>query len=1021
MRAPQDVPSAAARIRGRRMRVALLVVLILVALVVVLEVLATIYTDSLWFSSISLHNVWSTLLGVKVGLFASFGAVFFVLIWVNLAICDRTSARNPAPAADDEVVRRYQRVVRPHAGRLHLAVSLVLALIGGAVSVGQWNNWLLFIHAQSFPTKDPQFGLNDGFFVFRLPFLQFLLDWTLGVLVVTVVVTVAFHYLNGGIRTQHNGPRVAPQVKVHLSVLLALVAIAKAAGYFLQRYTLDMSTNGYVEGAGYTDVHARLPAMEILFVISLASAAILLYNVRLQGWRLPVVAFGLWAFVALVIGVIYPAALQWLHVGPAQSTLERPYITRNIKATRAAYGLDNIKVTSHYPDHTTSVSSSALNSDLTSLENIRLWDPTQVISGTIFNKQQDAAGYYDIPSVAIDRYTVDNKLRPVAVGVRQVDATDLPSSGWLNTHLQFTHGNGVVLAQANEEGSSGSPIYKVSTVPSKSASGYPTVKQPSVYFGETLPGYVVADTKQGEVDHQNSSGKTVESHYKGTGGVPVGSFLNRAAFALRLGDFNLLLSSLLTPESKIMFVRDVRTMAEKAAPFLSFDSQPSAAVVNGQIYWIMAGYTTTNDYPYSENVDNVDVPSGSGLPARYNYVRNSVEVVVNAYTGAMTFYDIDSKDPILQAYRAAFPNMFKSETQMPSGIRSHLRYGQDLFAAQAAVYGRYHITSAAQFYSAADAWLVTPTLGVSKPNQQLNQKFTVNAQGQVVSGTYEPMTPLYQVLAEPGAGDVQSFTVTDAYVPGGAGPTKTPILRAFLMGSSDPMTFGQLHVYETASGKSHVGPVQADAEISSNKAVSDTITLLNQQDSSVYLGDTLIVPVATSVIYVRPLYVESKSVAQPLLTDVIGVLGHKVVMRTTLDTMLDTLLGTHLAATAPAVSTTTVTTGPTKTKRVSTSTSAQDVQMAQTDLATAAQDFTKADAALKTGKLGTYQTFVQQAETLTSKAQQLLGSAKGTAGSGPSGSGAAAGTPPTSGATSTTTATPTTAPVTTPTAASGET
>ena len=353
MRTPQDLRPAPGGAQRRPRRWWIIgAVVVLIIILASLKSLATLYTDSLWFSSVHLHRVWSTLLAVKVGLFASFGAVFFVVLWVNLLVCDRLGPTHavvrPRGRAGPSLPAR--RSAPTPAGSTS-AVAVVLALIAASGTIGEWNNWILFTHGVPFGVKDPQFGMNVGFFVFKLPFLEFLVNWSLVVLVVILVVTAAFHYLNGGIRAQRVSPRVRPAVKAHLSVLLALIALVKAAGYVLQRYQLVTSNNGYVEGAGYTDVHARLPALELLFFVSLFAAAILLYNIRRQGWTLPVLAVGVWAFVALVIGVIYPAVLQALKVNPAQSTLEQPYIQRNITATRAAYGLDHVQASSFHGKH----------------------------------------------------------------------------------------------------------------------------------------------------------------------------------------------------------------------------------------------------------------------------------------------------------------------------------------------------------------------------------------------------------------------------------------------------------------------------------------------------------------------------------------------------------------------------------------------------------------------------------------------------------------------------------------------
>ena len=574
MRSPQDVAPRVPRARHRRRWWLLVAAIIVVVLFASLRSLATLYTDRLWFSSVNLTGVWDTLIGVKLGLFASFGGLFFVLLWVNLIVCDRMSVSADPTDPEDELVRRYQRIVRPYSNRIYAGLSVVVALIAAAGTVGQWQNWLLFTHGQSFGHPDPEFGKDIGFYVFKLPFLQFLVNWLIVSLIVILVFTVVFHYLNGGIRTQRARPRVRPVVKAHLSVLLALIALAKAAGYLLAKYGLVTSTNGFVEGAGYTDVHARIPALELLFWISLAAAAVLIWNIRRQGWTLPVLAVGLWAFVALVIGVIYPAIAQVI-VNPSQNSKEAPYIARNIAATRSAYGITNVSSSKFAASASLSAEQVFANTD--TLNNIRLWDPDPQISLPTFQKLQGLSqhGYYTFQGLAVDRYKIAGQTQPVVVGVRQVNTSGIASQTWVNTHLQYTHGEGIVLAQADAATAQGDPIFPVKNVPPTSSNGLPKVTQPDVYFGLNEPGFVVANTKEAEIGTGNP-------HYHGPGGVQLSSFFRRAAFAIRLGDFNMLISGQITPSSRVMFVRDIQAMAQKAAPFLSWDADPYAVLVNGQ-------------------------------------------------------------------------------------------------------------------------------------------------------------------------------------------------------------------------------------------------------------------------------------------------------------------------------------------------------------------------------------------------------------------------------------------------------
>ena len=609
MRIPSDLPADPSPPRRRhraRWWIAGLAVLVII-LLISLRSLANIYTDSLWFSSVNLHNVFSTLLVIKLGLFGVFGAIFFAVLWVNLVVCDRIAGHDIVLAQEDELVRRYQHYVRPYSGRIYVAIAFVLALIGASGTISQWNNWILFRHGGNFGVTDPQFHKDVGFYVFKLPFLIFCVDWTLAILIVTLAVTLVFHYFNGGIQPQRGLPRVRPPVKAHISVLLALIALDKAVGYIFQRWSMVNASDGYVNGAGYTDVHARLPAELLLVYVSIGAALILLYNIRRQGWTLPVLAVGIWAFVALVVGIIYPALLQALKVNPAQSSLEAPYIGRNIMATRDAYGLNHVAV--HSFTAATTISPRQSVDNVLTINNIRQWDPDPSISLETFQRLQGIKSYYTFPSLGVDRYALGGTFSPVLIGVREITPSALPSQTWVNTHLQYTHGNGAAVAPANQTSNTtnASPVFGVSGIPPTSSQGLPEITQPDVYFGLGESGYVVTNTKQLEVDYQQPNGNNVESHYSANGGVQLSNFFSRAAFALRLGDFNLLISSQITDKSRLMFVRDPLAMAQKAAPFLSFDHDPYSVINDangpnkGHIDWILDGYTTTSNYPYSQS------------------------------------------------------------------------------------------------------------------------------------------------------------------------------------------------------------------------------------------------------------------------------------------------------------------------------------------------------------------------------------------------------------------------------------
>jgi hypothetical protein len=989
VRVPPDLPREAHGSHRRRTWI-LLGLIVLIVVLASLHTFATIITDELWFGSVGLGSVWHRLFDVKVGMFLVFGAVFFVATWASLAMVHRLAPSELTLGPEDELVRRYQRTVAPHAVALRTVVALVAALIAASSTLGQWQNYLLYRYAVPFGTKDPQFHRDIGFFVFKLPFLSFVENWAFVSLVVITLVTVAAHYFEGGIRLHRQAQRVVPQVKVHLSVLLAAIALVKAWGYVLARYQLDSSTNGYVQGAGYTDVHARLPALELLVWVSIAAAVVLLVNVRRRGWMLPVLAVGTWAVVAVVAGAIYPALLQVLKVNPAQNALERPYIQRNIAATRAAFGISHVTTTSFAADQ--QVSQSELNASQQSLNDVRLWDPS--VTSQTFTKQQQTRGYYSFNALATDRYMVNGTLTPVVVGVRQVDDTGLPAQGWVNTHLQYTHGYGMIVALANQSSAGGEPVFGVSNVPDTSTAGLPTITQPNVYYG--LPSsdggtsrFVVANTAQPEVDYQANNGVTQESHYHGTGGVRLNSLVTRAAFALRFGDLNLLISNRITPQSRLLMYRDIQHAISTAAPFLSLDSSPYPVIVNGQIDWVQNAYTTTAQYPYSQDANTTILPSNSGIPGTVDYIRNSVVVVTNAYTGKMTFYVVDPKDPIIRTWERVFPTMFTPGSAMPAGLRAHLRYPKDIFMLQAETYGRYHITNPQDFYNAAGAWTLSQDPGAGSPSALAKTIYTLNGQGLPVStGQTQRMTPLYEVVQLPGQ-QAPTFSLIDAMVPYSSS-NQVQNLAGFMTASSNygpyGTAYGGLTEYVSTASQSVDGPALVEGRIQENSAVSKAISLLNQGGSSVQLGNVVMVPVGQSMLYFRPLYVQASRNSVPELQDVIAVYDASGGGGNAVVAMAPTLQG----AIADVFSGTSVTVpqsgGPTPGTGSGSAPSTPADQQVQSLIQQAVAAEQTAQSDLKAGNFAQYGTDEQKLQQLLQQLQAAAGTTAGPAARGSSGS-----------------------------------
>jgi uncharacterized membrane protein (UPF0182 family) len=894
--------------RSRRVFILVAVIVILVGLLS-LQGFANFYTDYLWYSSEHLNFVWRSIVETKLSLAGVFVAAMFVALWSSLWFVDRMAPRLALFAPELELVRRYQTVVGPHVFAVRTTVSALVAFAVGEGAAGEWQNWILFEHSEPFGYTDPIFHRDASFFVFRLPFLSFVVNWMLLALLVIFVVTVISHYLNGSIRLQGAGPRVDPIAVAHLSLVLGLAALVKAIGYYyVQRFTLEYSSRGVVAGANYTDVHVGLPAITLLAVIALFAFALLVYNIYQRSIVLPAIALGLWAVVGLAIGVIYPALVQAFKVNPSQSTLELPYISDNIKATQFAYGIQpsgtqnnagTVGTTSFSASD--SVTASEAEQYKKTLNDAVLWDPN--VTSSTFQKLQSERSYFQLTGLSVVRYTVNTDETPFVVGVRTLDTAGVPSPSWVNTHLQYTHGDGVVVSPANTATSGGNPSFTVSGIPPSVTPGAPDASQllpqsSQVYFGAQSSDYVVVDTGQAEIDYtQPNSNKVITSHFQppsgttGTGAVPMGGFWTRAAFALRFHDINLLISKLVTPSSRIIFVQDVRQMVEKAAPFLQVDANPYPVVSAGVLYWIVDAYTETSYFPYSQPADTSALSGASGLQGSYNYVRNSVKVAINAYTGQMQFFAVDpAADPLIQAYMAAFPGLFTDLSALANtdpDLLTQLRYPQDLLELQATMFGRYHVpytgAGPASFYNQANAWEVAQSPGSGSPSAALPAG---------PNGGVARFQPVYEELQLDGSTS-QQFELVEPMVPFSQGD-RLQTLSGFLVADCEyttkgPQTYGQLTMYTTPQGVP--GPGLINSEINANSSVASAITLLDQHGSVVITGSVQLLPIDGGIVYVRPIYGSSSQNQFPELRDVVLVYGNTVVLQPTLGLAEQALFG----------------------------------------------------------------------------------------------------------------------------------
>ncbi|HEU4354423.1 MAG TPA: UPF0182 family protein, partial [Actinomycetota bacterium] len=707
-------------VAGMRRRWPIVVIGAIVLVLLLFTALSGFFVDVLFYREVGFSDVFWGILRTKFVLALFFGLLFFAALYANLLIVRRITPRFRPLTLEQEILDRYRMAAEPYLRWLLPAFALLIALFVGLGVTSQWQTFLLWRNSSgvSFGVQDPELHRDVGFYVFSLPWLKFVQGWLFSALVgITVIVSLA-HYLWGGIRPQAQGlgEKVTPQVKAHLSVLLGLILLVKAWGYYLGTFDLMLSQRGVVAGASYTDVKAQMPALRILIFIAIACAILFFVNIRLRGWALPVIAVGLLALVSIVAGAAYPAFVQRFRVAPQELQRESVYIDRNIAATQEAFGLDRIDAQQRTVD--ASVTAEAIRQNAGTISNIRLWRPE--ILRENYEGLQRIRQYYAFNDVDVDRYSIQGSRRVVMVSAREVTQDEIPGGGsWQNRHLVYTHGFGAVASVVNTATTEGAPQFTLQDIPPV---GEPPLQDngPRIYYGERSDvGFVLVNTGAEELDYQGTpedDQKQVTFEYDGDGGIPIGGFLERALFAWRFRDVNLLISGLIQGDSRIMINRSIYERVPKVAPFLKYDGDPYAAIVDGRLVWIWDAYTTTAQYPYSQPLRLEDFtsqqPGTPPLVGDVNYIRNSVKVVVDAYDGSLTFYVADPEDPIVQVWENAFPQLFTPLEDAPDAVSAHFRYPENLFQVQAAQYGSYHVTDPKVFYGKQDFWQIPedPTL-----------------------------------------------------------------------------------------------------------------------------------------------------------------------------------------------------------------------------------------------------------------------------------------------------------------------
>nr|WP_313885459.1 UPF0182 family protein [Desulfallas sp. Bu1-1] len=824
---------------------------------------ANLYVDWLWFKTLGYSNIFKTILLSELGLRLLVGLAAFLFIFVNL-ILTRKSVLHTVSSHQymekDGVISIYQSPLSKYLSPRFLTViyfiaSVVLAVFVSTAVTGDWVILQRYLHSTGFGYTDPIFNKDIGEYVFKLPFYQFiyqLLTWF--IILAAFAVALVYFLVESGKDGFNKLFNLLP-ARLHLSFLAALFFVVRAWGYSLEQYMLLYSENGVVFGPGYTDIHARLLAYKALFFISLLIAVIILINLFMRRFRLILYSIGALFLASIVLGGIYPTIIQNLVVKPNELNRETPYIANSIKYTRLAYNLDKVE-TNKFPAGQ-KLDPADIEKNIETVKNIRLWD-WRPLEQT-YEQLQEIRPYYDLKNIDIDRYMINNEYRQVMLAARELDQDKLPDQAktWINQRLKYSHGYGIAMNPVNEMTSEGLPEFFIQNIPPDSNIEH-EVTRPEIYFGELTNNYVIVNTKTKEFDYPVGGNENAYTTYEGEHGVRIGGFINRAIFALAFGDYKMLLAGDIQNSSQILYYRNIRDRVPKLAPFLRYDSDPYIVLdEQGNLYWMWDAYTVSDMYPYSDP-----------FSGRYNYIRNSVKVVINAYTGTVDFYIADNEDPIIKTYDKIFPGVFKPLATMPGDLKKHIRYPVDLFTIQAQKYTVYHMTDTEVLYNQEDKWNM-PTEKVY--NEEVD------------------MEPYYTITKLPN-GDKPEYVLILPFTP----KNKTNMI-AWMAARSDEPNYGKLIVYEFPKQQLVYGPMQIEARIDQDTTISQQLTLWNQRGSSVIRGNLLVIPVEDALLYVEPLYLQAEQSKMPELRRVIVAHGDQVVMEPTLEMALQRIFGTGIS------------------------------------------------------------------------------------------------------------------------------
>ncbi len=859
---------------------------ILVAIFIALVSASSVYTDLLWFDQLGFKSVFTTQITAQVVTFAVGALTAGLVVWLSvwLAVRSRPIYARGFEGDNVEAFRLLAEQLRKFA---QVVLPVIAALIAGASVSAQWQTAAVFANHTYTGTTDAQFGLDVGFYLFDLPFYNELVGFTSTLLLVSVVLAAAAHFLFGNIRFTGRSATVAKPARLQLAITAALFIASQGAALWLDQYATMTSDSGLYTGATYSDVNAAIPSFQILSLIAFVVALLFLATAIIGRWRVALVGTALMVVSSIVLAGVYPWVVQTFQVVPNERTLESEFIKRNIDATRIAYGLGNIDMVDYQAKTTTDAT--ALRADVDTTANIRIIDPALVSSA--FKQLQQVQQYYNFTKhLDVDRYSINGKTQDTVVAVRELNQSGLGTSqSWYNNTIVYTHGYGVVAAYGNQSSTDGQPVFLQSGIPQAGALG---TFEPRVYFGEESPTYSIVGKSTGsarELDYPDSTGASASSYtFAGNGGPSLSGFVNRVAYALKFQSEQILLSDAIGDKSQILYNRNPIDRVKAVAPYLTLDGDAYPAVVDGRIQWIVDGYTTSANYPYSsaENFSQAVADSSSERSlarGNINYIRNSVKATVDAYDGSVKLYAWDANDPILKTWSKIFPNTIRPVSEMSGALISHVRYPSDLFRVQRTVLGNYHVTDAGVFYSQSDGWMT--------PNDPT---------GNVSASTGSTLQPPYYLSMKLPGQSQTSFSLYTTFIPRSTTEQSRNVLRGYLVADSDAgsvagqvsSNYGKLTLLSVPKSLNIPGPGMVQNNFSADSDVSRLLNILRQGSTKVLNGNLLTLPVGGGLLYVQPVYIQSTGeTSYPLLKKVLVAFGDKIAFEDTLSGALDALFG----------------------------------------------------------------------------------------------------------------------------------